>query len=1364
MCHTLKTFHLTKEVIMKKNIFFKQITLVYVFSIVVMSLATAIEAAPLFVVPPSSTQNQTQQISIPLTLNNVNSLPIQGIDLQIEYDANILSATNVSLTGTILENVNYLFDYNTSYSGYIYIGIAAVDTIYTSTGLLLNLDFTVTGTSGETSDITFAKAWLNDNSYETSHGLFTVAPNSPPEMDSIASQIFDEDTTHSIPITLSDIESDPCDLTLSIVSSDIFLLPNENISISGTCAQRTIMLAPATNASGFVTLTLTISDGLLSSDHTIEVTISEINDAPQMEIIVDHYIDEDTALSTLAITATDIDSESCDLTITFDSSDSFLLPGGNMSYTCSDGIYYLSMIPSANLSGSSLITVTVSDAQQLSVSQSFTLYVNSINDIPFVSTIPDQNTYEDTTISSINFTASDIESSASNLDISITSSDQTILSNSNISLAYSAADLYTITATPNNNKNGTVILTVSVTDSGGLSSTNSFNLTILPVNDSPVTVSSIQNQIISEDIFYTFTVDVNTFTDPDNGDVLSYTAMQFDGNSLPSWLTFEPSTRTFNGLPENSHVGMLSITVLASDPYAQTAMDTFQLTITNTNDAPVVEQTIPDQTATEDQIFTFDVDPQTFSDDDTIFNDALTYTATLDNDQVLPSWLAFDPSNLQFNGTPDNADVDSILIKMSVSDLSLETVSTTFTLTINNANDSPVLMIPIPDQYATEDVLFDFTIASGSFEDDDIIHGDELSYTATLNNGSPLPDWLTFNAQTQQFSGTPLNEDVGVISIEVSVSDNSHALISDIFLISIQNVNDTPQISAISDQVIDEDDTTGELTFTISDLETSADMLVVSGKSSDQSLITDDSIVFSGTNGSRSVQVTPISNAFGTSDITVFVSDGDYTSTTIFMVTVTAVNDSPTLANAIIDQNSQEDVAFNFTFALNTFSDIDLTTGDVLTYSAKQTNNQSLPDWLSFNAGTRTFSGTPLNDDVALLSVRVTATDTQMASISDDFDIIINNTNDAPTLAIPIDDQHAIQDENFYFALNSNTFTDDDIIHGDSLTYTAQLSNGTSLPDWLTFNSSTLEFSGTPDNNDTTDLSIEVKATDSENAYISDIFMLYVKDINYAPVISVIPDQTIDELTASTPYNFNVSDMDSINVTVDAVSTDQVLIPNDHISLTIIGGDTYSISISPVIGQVGSATISISASDGLSSTTQTFLVIVQEAYLNVSGHVSYYKSVDSHIDSVVITASGTRNYSTTTDINGDYVLSVRPGDYTLLASRTGDVGKLTLSDAIQILKFVAKIVSLDCNEIIAADVTQNSTNSAMDASKVARYVAGAESCMNDQCQLWSFMTVAVDSCDTWPPITYQQEYQLNNLTGDLLNQDFIGIFLGDIVE
>jgi Ca2+-binding RTX toxin-like protein len=123
------------------------------------------------------------------------------------------------------------------------------------------------------------------------------------------------------------------------------------------------------------------------------------------------------------------------------------------------------------------------------------------------------------------------------------------------------------------------------------------------------------------------------------------------------------------------------------------------------------------------------------------------------------------------------------------------------------------------------------------------------------------------------------------------------------------------------------------------------------------------------------------------------VADGASSWTAQAGLDITPVNDAPTVSVAVANQSTAEDAAFSFTLPLGTFADVDLP-ADTLTYSTS-----SLPTWLSFNAGTQTFSGTPLNGDVGVHSVTVTATDSGGLLVSDTFDVTVTNTNDAPTVS-----------------------------------------------------------------------------------------------------------------------------------------------------------------------------------------------------------------------------------------------------------------------------------------------------------------------------------------------------------------------------
>lgn len=103
----------------------------------------------------------------------------------------------------------------------------------------------------------------------------------------------------------------------------------------------------------------------------------------------------------------------------------------------------------------------------------------------------------------------------------------------------------------------------------------------------------------------------------------------------------------------------------------------------------------------------------------------------------------------------------------------------------------------------------------------------------------------------------------------------------------------------------------------------------------------------------------------------------------------TAPNHAPTVANQIADQLAKKGTAFNYVVPSNTFTDIDV--GDVLAYTATKSDGSPLPGWLSFNSTTRTFTGTPAASDVGNLSLKVTATDTSNASVSDPFTLTISD-------------------------------------------------------------------------------------------------------------------------------------------------------------------------------------------------------------------------------------------------------------------------------------------------------------------------------------------------------------------------------------
>ncbi|MBI4319194.1 MAG: tandem-95 repeat protein [Chloroflexi bacterium] len=148
---------------------------------------------------------------------------------------------------------------------------------------------------------------------------------------------------------------------------------------------------------------------------------------------------------------------------------------------------------------------------------------------------------------------------------------------------------------------------------------------------------------------------------------------------------------------------------------------------------------------------------------------------------------------------------------------------------------------------------------------------------------------------------TPAPNANGSATVSVALKDNggagnggSDTSATQIFTINVTPVNNLPTISDIPNQVTDEDTATAAIPFTVGDIETELLSLTLTGSSSNPVLVPNSGIVFGGSGANRTVTITPAANGFGTTTITIAVTDGDAATTSdSFVLTVNSVNDAP---------------------------------------------------------------------------------------------------------------------------------------------------------------------------------------------------------------------------------------------------------------------------------------------------------------------------------------------------------------------------------------------------------------------------------------------------------------------------------------
>ena len=214
--------------------------------------------------------------------------------------------------------------------------------------------------------------------------------------------------------------------------------------------------------------------------------------------------------------------------------------------------------------------------------------------------------------------------------------------------------------------------------------------------------------------------------------------------------------------------------------------------------------------------------------------------------------------------------------------------------------------------------------------------------------------------------------------------------------------DEPPTIGAVSDLTIPEDSTTGALPFTVDDPDTPLADLSVTAASSDPSVVPETGITIEGTGGDRTVTVTPALNATGASTVTLTVSDGTSTASTTFRVTVTPVNDPPTIGS-ITDVTIPED---STTGPISvSLSDPD-TPADSLSLTAASSDTALVPPAGLALDGTglnRTLAVTPAPNAFGSATVTLTASDGQ-AETQTTFAVTVTPVNDAPGVRVSLPD------------------------------------------------------------------------------------------------------------------------------------------------------------------------------------------------------------------------------------------------------------------------------------------------------------------------------------------------------------------------
>lgn len=260
-----------------------------------------------------------------------------------------------------------------------------------------------------------------------------------------------------------------------------------------------------------------------------------------------------------------------------------------------------------------------------------------------------------------------------------------------------------------------------------------------------------------------------TFTDPQH-EAMTYVAMLADGSDLPSWLTFNPKTRAFTGVPAAGDD--FSIVVFATDADGLASFATINV---NMIDAPVLQAgatPVSAQTWIQGQAVDITLPDGTFTDPQ---GQALTYTIRLASGGAIPSWLHVNKTTGELTGT-----VPATISNMTIVEVATDTsgLAASFTFSVTGVR-APVLTHHVANQTVMQGKAFSLSLASEFL---DTLH-QKLTYAVTQSDGSSLPDWLSFNATTDVLSGT-VSASAAKLGILVTATNTSGISATDKFTLT----------------------------------------------------------------------------------------------------------------------------------------------------------------------------------------------------------------------------------------------------------------------------------------------------------------------------------------------------------------------------------------------------------------------------------------------------------------------------------------------------------------------------------------------------------------------------------------------------
>lgn len=164
----------------------------------------------------------------------------------------------------------------------------------------------------------------------------------------------------SVALTIGDRETAAGSLVVSVTSSNTDLLPNSSLHLGGSGPNRVLVLSPVARKSGRATVTVTVSDGKLSTTRTFVLDVPAVNQPPSISALANLTTKQGTITSG-SFTIGDQETSPGSLVVTASSSNTTLLSSSQIFLGGTGATRMVVLSPTVRLTGSATVTLSVSD-------------------------------------------------------------------------------------------------------------------------------------------------------------------------------------------------------------------------------------------------------------------------------------------------------------------------------------------------------------------------------------------------------------------------------------------------------------------------------------------------------------------------------------------------------------------------------------------------------------------------------------------------------------------------------------------------------------------------------------------------------------------------------------------------------------------------------------------------------------------------------------------------------------------------------------------------------------------------------------------------------------------------------------------